>query len=94
LFRLGFSLCGPLVKCLAEIGAGSLSAVTSFVDAETLEEFAKTADAVRVVVGDYAIPREVYEKWRDAVSRPRGQPLRRREALRHRGRLCLWLLLT
>jgi hypothetical protein len=64
-FRL--RLCGPLVKCLAEIGAESLSAVTSFVDAEALEELAKTADALRVVVGDYAVPREVYEKWRDAV---------------------------
>ena len=67
MFRLEFRLCGPLVRCLAEIGAGSLSAVTSFVDAEALEDLAKTAEAVRVVVGDYAVPREVYEKWRDAV---------------------------
>jgi len=91
MFRLefGLRLCGPLIKCLAEIGAESLSAVTSFVDAEALEELAKTAEAVRVVVGDYAVPREVYEKWRDAVPRPRGQPLHRREALRHRGRRCL-----
>jgi hypothetical protein len=91
LFRLAFELrlCGLLVRCLAEIGAESLSAVTSFVDAEELEELAKATGAVRVVVGDYAVPREVYEKWRDAVSRPRGQPLRRREALRHRGRRCL-----
>ena len=65
--EFGLRLCGPLVKCLAEIGAESLSAVTSFVDAEALEELAKTAEAVRVVVGDYAVPREVYEKWRDAV---------------------------
>jgi hypothetical protein len=41
MFRLEFRLCGPLVKCLAEIGAESLSAVTSFVDAEALEELAK-----------------------------------------------------
>jgi hypothetical protein len=67
MFRLEFRLCGPLVRCLAEIGAESLSAVTSFVDAEALEELAKAAGAVRVVVGDYAVPREVYEKWRDAV---------------------------
>jgi hypothetical protein len=91
MFRLefGLRLCGPLVRCLAEIGAESLSAVTSFVDAETLEELAKTAGAARVVAGDYAVPREVYDKWRDAVPRPHGQPLHRREALRHRGRLCL-----
>jgi hypothetical protein len=42
-------------------------AVTSFVDAEALEEVVKTADAVRAVVGDYAVPCEVYEKWRDTV---------------------------
>ena len=87
--EFGLSLCGPLIKCLAEIGAETLSAATSFVDAEALEELAKTAEAVRVVVGDYAVPREVYEKWRDAVPRPRGQPLHRREALRRRGRRCL-----
>jgi hypothetical protein len=56
MFRLEFRLCGPLVRCLAEIGAESLSAVTSFVDAEALEELAKAAGAVRVVVGDYAVP--------------------------------------
>ena len=67
MIRLEFRLCGPLMKCLAEISAESLSAVTSFVDAEALEEPAKTADALRVVVGDYAVPSEVYEKWRDAV---------------------------
>jgi len=69
MIRLGFelSLRGPLVKCLAEIGAESLSAVTSFVDAEALEELAKATGAVRVVVGDYAITCEVYEKWRDVV---------------------------
>ncbi len=79
--EFGLRLCGPLVKCLAEIGAESLSAVTSFVDAEALEELAETAEAVRVVVGDYAVPREVYEKWRDGphISRPRGQPLHRRQ---------------
>ncbi|MFP3200621.1 MAG: hypothetical protein RXR06_12175 [Thermoproteus sp.] len=65
--EFGLSLCGPLIKCLAEIGAETLSAATSFVDAEALEELAKTAEAVRVVVGDYAVPREVYERWRDAV---------------------------
>jgi hypothetical protein len=59
MFRLEFRLCGPLVRCLAEIGAESLSAVTSFVDAETLEELAKTAEAVRVVVGDYAVSRRI-----------------------------------
>jgi len=89
MFRLEFRFCGPLVKCLAEIGVESLSAVTSLVDAEAPEELAKAAGAVRVVVGDYAVPREVYEKWRDAVSKPRGPPLHRREALRHRGRRCL-----
>ena len=44
-FRLELRLCGPLVRCLAEIGIESLSAVTSFMDAEALEELAKTADA-------------------------------------------------
>jgi hypothetical protein len=36
MFRLefGLRLCGPLVSCLAEIGAESLSAVTSFADAK------------------------------------------------------------
>jgi hypothetical protein len=69
MFRLEFRLCGPLVKCLAEIGAESLSAVTSFVDAEALEELAKAAGAVRVVVGDYAVPREVYKMRHDAAPR-------------------------
>jgi hypothetical protein len=36
-------------------------------DKKRLEELAKATGAVRVVVGDYAVPREVYEKWRDAV---------------------------
>ncbi len=65
--EFGLRLCGPLVKCLAEIGAEGLSADTSLVGAEALGELAKASRAVRVVVGDYAVPREVYEKWRDAV---------------------------
>ena len=72
MFRLEFRLCGPLVRCLAEIGAESLSAVTSFVDAEALEELAKAVGAVRVVVGDYAVPREVYKRRHDAAPRPLG----------------------
>jgi hypothetical protein len=36
-------------------------------DKKRLEELAKVAGAVRVVVGDYAVPREVYEKWHDTV---------------------------
>ncbi len=60
-FRLefGLRLCGPLVRCLAEIGAESLSAVTSFVDAEALEELAKTADA--------STP---YGRYREALESP------------------------
>jgi len=58
-FRLEFCLCGPLVKCLAEIGAGSLSAVTRFVDAEALVELAETADA--------STP---YGRYREALESP------------------------
>ncbi len=67
MISLGLSLCGPLIKCLSEVDASLLYAATGFVDAEAVEVVSSTAEEVKIVVGDFAVPRAVYERWREVV---------------------------
>ena len=69
MISLEFSLrlCGPLIKCLSEVDASLLYAATGFVDAEAVETVSGAAEEVKIVVGDFAVPRAVYERWREAV---------------------------